>query len=97
MKFRNLTGVLFLIAAISSLHSQPNFPENGPVYNDQGIPKVYITIDPDSLEMIYNDVESDHEYPATFVFQHSTVQDTVDSIGFRLRGNTSRYSAKKSF
>lgn len=97
MKFRTLTGALLLIAAISPLHSQPNFPENGPVYNDQSIPKIYITIDPDSLAMIYNNVESDHEYPARFVFQNGAVQDTVDSIGFRLRGNTSRYSAKKSF
>ncbi len=32
-----------------------------------------------------------------FHFQNAYINETVDSIGFRLRGNTSRDSAKKSF
>ena len=30
-------------------------------------------------------------------FQNAYLDETIDSIGFRLRGNTSRNAAKKSF
>ena len=70
-----------------------------PVYPDNEISDIYIIIDPDSLDQIYADgnQESNHEYPATFIFKNSFIHDTVENIGFRLRGNTSRYSQKKSF
>ena len=69
-----------------------------PVYPNNEISDVHIILDPDSLDQIYADgnQESNHEYPATFIFKNSFIQDTVENIGFRLRGNTSRYSQKKS-
>jgi hypothetical protein len=74
-------------------------PDNGILYDDTEIVKIKIEIDPDSLsEMLeYENLTSDHEYPARFIFIHSGEIDTVETIGFRLRGNTSRYSSKKSF
>ena len=42
-------------------------------------------------------LESNNEYPAYFIYETSTFTDTIDSVGFRLRGNTSRYAGKKSF
>ncbi|MBU2650492.1 MAG: CotH kinase family protein [Bacteroidetes bacterium] len=77
--------------------SQPAFPEPGMVYSDVNIPRIDILIHPDSLLLIYEYPESDHEYPATFVFDNGTIRDTADNVGFRLRGNTSRWAAKKSF
>jgi len=77
--------------------AQPDFPENGEVYINDIVPRVDIFIDPDSLDLMYEDVESFHEFPAVFIFNNGNVQDTVENIGFRLRGNTSRYSQKKSF
>jgi spore coat protein H len=73
-------------------------PDNGTIYDDTEIVKIKIEIDPDSLNQMltYENLTSDHEYPARFIFIHSTI-DTVEEIGFRLRGNTSRFSAKKSF
>lgn len=70
-----------------------------PVFGDRTIPVVKIIIDPDSLGFILNpfNSESDHEFPATFIFSTQSIQDTVENIGFRLRGNTSRQSNKKSF
>jgi hypothetical protein len=47
--------------------------------------------------VIYDSVLSDHYYLARFIFDDNVNRDTLDSIGFRLRGNTSRYSEKKSF
>jgi hypothetical protein len=49
------------------------------------------------MAAIMDDVSSNHEYPATFIFKAGSVMDTMERVGFRIRGNTSRYSAKKSF
>ena len=69
------------------------------VYDDTEIATINITIDADDLEWMYNwqNVESDSLHPATIHFQNAYIDETIDSIGFRLRGNTSRTSAKKSF
>jgi len=87
----------FVILLPNSLSSQPVFPNPGMIYEDEVIPRIDILIHPDSLDLIYEFVESDHEFPATFIFNNGTVHDTIDMIGFRLRGNTSRWSNKKSF
>ncbi len=80
-----------------SVYGQPVFPGKSEIYRDDVVARIDILIHPDSLEWIYDHVESDHEFPATFVFNNGTIHDTVAEIGFRLRGNTSRYSKKKSF
>jgi hypothetical protein len=77
--------------------AQGFFPENGPLYIDTVVPRIDITIDPDTLTWIYENPESETEFHAMFVFNNGTVLDTINPVGFRLRGNTSRYSAKKSF
>jgi hypothetical protein len=72
---------------------------NGPLYTSEEIPKIHITIDPDSLETLYLEENwyENHEYPALFVFENSTGLDTIENIGLRFRGNTSRDKVKKSF
>lgn len=79
--------------------SQVPFPGPGEVFSDELIPRIDILIPEDSLAAIFDpkNLESDHHYPATFIFDNGTVRDTLEQVGFRLRGNTSRYSDKKSF
>ncbi len=67
------------------------------VYDDSQVAVVKITVDPTHLEYLYQNVESDEHFPATVHFSNAYIDETIDSVGFRLRGNTSRYSAKKSF
>lgn len=67
------------------------------LFDQSKVSSVYISIDPDSLEVILTDVLSDHYYKALFVYDDGENKDTVTNIGFRLRGNTSRYAQKKSF
>ncbi|MFA6455460.1 MAG: CotH kinase family protein [Bacteroidota bacterium] len=67
------------------------------VYSDSTLARVDIAIDPTTLQWIYNHVESDSEHVASVRFRNAFFDETVDSIGFRLRGNTSRNSQKKSF
>ena len=73
--------------------------ESWKVYDDSDIAIVNITLDQDDLEWMYDweNVESDSLHPASIHFQNAYINETIDSIGFRLRGNTSRVAAKKSF
>ena len=74
-------------------------PKYNPLFSDAVVPSIYITMDADSLNALLDpsNWEEDHEYPATFVWSEGSKKDTLKNVGFRLRGNTSRQSAKKSF
>ncbi len=89
--------VLSLVICGAYLSGQAVFPENGMLYIDTVVPRIDITIHPDTLQWLYDNPESDIEYHAKFVFNNGIVNDTIEPVGFRLRGNTSRYSQKKSF
>lgn len=82
-----------------NLYSQDLFPDYSPVYLDKEVPRVDIYIDNSYLQSLYQvgNEDSNLEYRATFKFTSSALVDTVYEVGVRLRGNTSRYSAKKSF
>ncbi len=95
MHYRNLLAGLIIFPFY--LNGQPVFPDYEPVFKDDVVPRVDIFIHPDTLQWIYENVESYQEFHATFVFDNETIRDTIENIGFRLRGNTSRYSQKKSF
>ena len=96
---RILSAALLIVMASFALKAQPFFPENGPLYDDSTVPRIDISIDPEILEWLYQDenLENDTEFSARFVFNNGEIIDTIEPIGFRLRGNTSRYSEKKSF
>lgn len=68
-----------------------------PLFDESKVNSIYITMDEDSLNELYTDVESNHEYSVRFVYDQGALADTLENVGFRLRGNSSRYSAKKSF
>lgn len=67
------------------------------LYDDTMVNRIYITMAADSLEEMYDVLENEHEYAVQFVYDRGTQQDTLQEVGFRLRGNTSLFSAKKSF
>ena len=67
------------------------------VYDDSSLARINITIAPAHLSWILTHTASDSEFLASMRFQNRYFDVRVDSIGFRLRGNTSRESAKKSF
>lgn len=93
----SLVLLTLLISSAFNTLAQPILPEDGEIYRDDVVPRIDITINPDTLEWIYQHVESDIEFHADFQFNNGTINETVEDVGFRLRGNTSRYSAKKSF
>ena len=97
---RSIPALFLLLLFLSNiLPAQIPFPDPGQVFRDDVIPKINILIHPDSLNAIVapGNEESDYHYHATFIFNNGEIKDTIENIGFRLRGNTSRYAAKKSF
>ncbi len=90
-----------LLAAFVALPApaQPLFPDAGTVFDDTILPTVRITLHPDTLAWILDpeNAESDVEWRATFVWDDGAAPETVEEVGFRLRGNTSRQAEKKSF
>jgi hypothetical protein len=68
-----------------------------PLFDETRVSSVFIEIHPDSLAIIMTDVLSDHYFPAMFIYDNGTGRDTLQNVGLRLRGNTSRVSQKKSF
>ena len=95
-----LSAVLFIVLS-SSYQSlaQLQFPEKTELYRDDVVPRIDILIDEVSLDFIFSQEnwESNQLHPATFIFDNGTVNDTLENVGFRLRGNTSRSARKKSF
>ena len=71
--------------------------ESWKVYDDSQMAIIEITVDPENLIWIYENVESDSFHLATIHFQNGYIDEIIDSVGFRLRGNTSRNAQKKSF
>lgn len=69
------------------------------LFNASQVVVINITIDSTALEWIYTweNRESDSMHIASMHFENAFISETVDEVGFRLRGNTSRDSQKKSF
>jgi spore coat protein H len=88
--------LFLLITAYAAVTGAQSLPYN-PLFDETKVNSIFINIDEDSLLQLYTDVESNHEYDVQFVYDQSGIRDTLEHVGFRLRGNTSRYSAKKSF
>ncbi|MBN8704299.1 MAG: CotH kinase family protein [Bacteroidetes bacterium] len=97
--FRFVFALLLLLFGSFASQSQPLPIKFNPVFLDTSIAVIELSLHPDSLSLILSadSAHSDHEYPARFIFRNSMVLDTVENVGLRLRGNTSRNSEKKSF
>jgi hypothetical protein len=102
--FRSALGAIGLLAAAVQPVSGQNpalpfvhHPEAGIVYADSTVPRVDVWLPADTLQQILSDVTSDREWRAQFRWQGNGLRDSVGLVGFRLKGNTSRYSGKKSF
>ena len=89
-----MIGIISICASAQNL-----FPDLAPIYKDDVIARVDITIPADSLAIILapGNEQSDYYFHATFLFDNGTIRDTFVDAGLQLRGNTSRYAQKKSF
>ncbi|MBD3223725.1 MAG: T9SS type A sorting domain-containing protein [Caldithrix sp.] len=69
------------------------------LYDDAEVAVVEITINPDALDWIYQweNRNSDSLHRAQVRFKNALIDEYINDVGFRLRGNTSRDAHKKSF
>lgn len=90
--------IVFLII-ISSVKSVAQNPEPGQIFRDDVIPRIDIFLPSDSLDYILDDAnaQSNYHFHVMFIFDNGTIRDTLNDVGFRLRGNTSRTADKNSF
>ncbi|MCB9290258.1 MAG: CotH kinase family protein [Lewinellaceae bacterium] len=97
--FHRLLALLPFPFLFVTASAQTPFPGPDEVYRDDVTPRIDILLPTDSLSVMLapGNEDSDYHWHATFVFDNGFIRDTVENIGFRLRGNTSRYAAKKSF
>ncbi len=82
-----------------NVFSQNLFPDYAPVYKDDVVARIDIFLPADSLAFLLapGNEENNYYFHATFFFDNGTIRDTFENCGLELRGNTSRYSLKKSF
>ena len=88
-----------LLTLALGIVAQITLPDNGPLFLQDEVAVFRVILDQDSLDQMLDSDNwySNHEYPATFIYESSLGTDTVDLVGLRLRGNTSREAGKKSF
>ena len=101
MKKLHLAGLVLTWAWLSvpTGLAQEYVPALGPAFLEDEVATVRLTLSEDDWAFILNpdNAYSNQEWPATFVYESSAGIDTVENVGMRLRGNTSREAAKKSF
>ena len=66
------------------------------VYDDTEVAVIKITMNENDLTFMYDNPDSDSMHLASVHFKNSQIDEMVDSVGIRIRGNTSRKSYKKS-
>jgi CotH kinase protein/Lamin Tail Domain/Secretion system C-terminal sorting domain len=67
------------------------------IFRSNTVAEIRISIDQAKLDWVYANVDSDSLHMCSITFQNENLDIVMDSVGFRLRGNTSRNAEKKSF
>lgn len=93
-------ALVFLWGMTSLLTAQTDLPAFGPVFLQEEVAILEITMDSDSAEaMLFGDVDyaSSNPFPATIDYQSTALDTIIETVAVRLRGNTSLFAPKKSF
>jgi spore coat protein H len=89
-----IPALLLLVALAIASRAQD---DSWLLYGHGGVARYDVTVDPAALQWMYDNVESDSMHHATLRIRTSMLDEVVEDVGFRLRGNTSRNARKKSF
>lgn len=100
----NQIGVFYFLSFyivffhISSFGQNIN-PENNDIFYNNSLSKIELTLSESDKNNLLHPVQVflDQYYPAKFHFYNEKIDTVLQSVGIRIRGNTSRYSKKKSF
>ncbi len=88
--------LLSLLLAVVTLTTAP---AQNPLFDDTRVSAIFVEMPQDSFDFMLDELVNDRYLRARFIFEtaDSGTRDTVESTGFRLRGNTSLNAQKKSF
>ena len=90
-----LSALLFPLFSVGQTFVQPQPNE---AFLQSEVAEVHITVSQSDLNTLLGDsLFSEHHFPGVFRYESSTFSDTIQNIGFRVRGNTSRNAKKKGF
>jgi len=92
--------LMLLLLCMAPLHllAQLVHPSNSPAFLQNEVAKIYLSMNPQDFDtMVGDSLGSSYEFPANFIYVSSSLVDTVNNVGIRLRGNTSLNAGKKSF
>ena len=96
--FRSLFLTCILTTLIgSNSFAQSKVDESWKVFDDSTVARVDITVSEVAIAFMYKNVQSDSLHYCMVRFRNRLIDETLDSVGITLRGNTSRNSQKKSF
>ena len=80
------------------LGQSTSHPANNDAFLQNEVAEIHISLDNNDLSILLGDsLYTDHHFPATFYYYSTLHNDTIQNVGFRVRGNTSRGAHKKSF
>lgn len=100
-KCRPAIYAIFLIFSFAAAYAQSNYrEESAKIFDRNAVAIIQVDLAQEHLDYVLNiaNAESDSLFPARLIFKNDVIAgDTLAPVGFRLRGNTSRYAAKKSF
>ena len=89
---------IIIIKSFNVLGQSIVHPANNDAFLQNEVAEIHISISTNDLNVLLGDsLYSDYHFPATFYYYSSAHNDTIQNVGFRVRGNTSRGANKKSF
>jgi len=90
--------ILFVLFIVNFGTGQIVHPPNNHGFLQDEVASIYIDLPSAQLDLLLGDsLYSDHKFLAQFSYQSTNFSLSLNQVGFRVRGNTSRNAGKKSF
>lgn len=90
---QSILKFIFLFA-LSMFCNITSAQKTAKLFDDKQISEIHISIDPDTLKYIINNKVNDIYSKCTFVYNDLSARDTLEHVGFRLKGNTALNNQK---
>jgi hypothetical protein len=95
---KKLLLLTLIITSFGLLGQSIVHPANNDAFLQNEVAEIHISLSANDLNTLLGDsLYSDYHFPATFYYYSAAHNDTIQNVGFRVRGNTSRNAHKKAF
>ncbi len=81
----------------TTFFAQASYTETEKLYDDTQVALIEIEVAPEAVDYMFSHPDSDSLHLCKVHFKNKYFDETIDSVGIRIRGNTSRDARKKSF